>query len=125
MNKEFFERVFSEQGLSAITHGLSTFGQVVDGIEQTKESGRISRAAITPTKVDSNSILRNGGELTKFEGPDHKDGGIPIDENFRVDLKNPVAEVEGGETGATIRGKKFVFSDKIGSKGSSFADQTC
>lgn len=56
-----------------------------------------------------NSVMNIGQDAVKFNGPDHKDGGIPLDEE---------TEVEGGETMDNVEGSDYVFSKKLTVPGS-------
>lgn len=63
----------------------------------------------------TNSVMAIGQDAVKFDGPDHEEGGIPLDEE---------TEVEGGETMDNIDGSDYVFSKELKVPGSdmSFAD---
>jgi len=50
-----------------------------------------------------------GQDASKYIGPSHEQGGIPVGEDGNVDPNNPIAEVEGGET----RQGDYIFSDEL------------
>jgi len=60
------------------------------------------------------SIFAIGGELTKYNGPRHEQGGIQL----------PNAEVEGGETRGTGKTKDYIFSDRVRIGEETFADRS-
>ena len=99
----------------------------LDGVQATMQDAKKVRATeglSGKLRVDTNKYMRDGGELTKFEGPSHEEGGIPIDENMRPNILVPIAEVEGEETGYQFEEGGYIFSDKLGTYGKSFADQS-
>ena len=50
-----------------------------------------------------------GPGATRYEGPSHEQGGIPVGETGQINQTDPVAEVEGGET----RQDDYIFSDEL------------
>jgi hypothetical protein len=60
----------------------------------------------------------NGGELSGLEGvlnvnaPSHDNGGLNVNAKG-IPSPKPVAEIEGDETVATVKGKKIIFSKKL------------
>lgn len=88
----------------------SMFGNIGEGGNipiQMKEGGSITNL---PNNMAS-FRYRNGGDLINFKGPKHEDGGIPIDNNMKVNPFNPSAEVEGNETADPKQ--NYIFSDTL------------
>jgi len=117
--------LFEGDELGAGSLGLSTLGHVGSGIHDIKRQGSMARQSMSPTRVDSNYMMAQGGDLVRFGGKDHEEGGTPIDEQMNFNPLQPVAEVEKAETGVDIRGRgKYIFSKRLGARGSSFADKS-
>lgn len=65
--------------------------------------------------------MTNGGELIKFNAPDHSQGGQEIDKFGNTNSTNPIAEIEKKET----LHEEFVFSDTLKTKkGNTFAEES-
>lgn len=95
-------------GVGGIAKGVTNEVQQ-NKLQETKPKSTSLLPMYNPSPVGS---YKNGGELIKYKGASHANGGIKINK-LGVQTNNPndaVAEVEGGET----KLKDYIFSDKIG-----------
>ncbi len=58
-------------------------------------------------------LYNDGGYLIQYSGPKHEKGGILVNQNGKKDDVNPIAEVEGGESGLKTKSGVYVFSDHL------------
>lgn len=115
------------QALSPAVSTITAIGQnAVSGINEMKAKHKASRnlEGFSGVNLDFNPFMEDGGELTKFKGPSHSEGGIPIDKNMTPNNSNPIAEVEGGETGVNLGDKKYIFSDNLKLDDLTFAEES-
>jgi len=110
-------------GLNSIPGGsivAPLVGGIIDQIGQKKQQSQILNDHYNSVKVTTNpyGYMDNGGELSgsdavsMFEGLSHNQGGVQVSQDG-IPSNNPVAEVEGGETKYTIKGKTHIFSKSL------------
>lgn len=79
-----------------------------------EDGGWLDGYESTITRLPNNMAAwsyKDGGSLINFKGPKHEDGGIPIDNNMKVNPFNAIAEVEGEETADPKQ--NYIFSDTL------------
>lgn len=112
-------------GLNVAAPGLgSIIAPIVGGLitkgQEKNNALQLLNDHYNSTKIGTNpyGYMKNGGQLQgsysvpEFQGANHSQGGINVSD-MGIPSTNPVAEVEDGETKYTIKGKTFIFSNKL------------
>lgn len=105
---------------------LSILETSLSGIQEANQLSQNARNSIESNiSQDFNPMYALGGDLTKFKGGKHSQGGVDIDSNMNQTSTNAVGNVEGEESGYKNKDGSYIYSDQLSdfkNPGNTFSD---
>lgn len=105
---------------------LSILETSLSGIQEANQLSQNARNSIESNiSQDFNPMYALGGDLTKFKGGKHSQGGVDIDSNMNQTSTNAIGNVEGEESGYKNKDGSYIYSDQLSdfkNPGNTFSD---